>query len=724
GGQMEQTSSPFVVAFVDPDETSAPILRRRGQKLTRLMWLTTAIFAGGVFLAALPAAVMAIEQGAYLQGHQGTIANNPEANPTTLDIAVTFIGVAVGLTAALVSLILAIIIFWRKSDDQMALFVSFYLLLTGLINNGPLELMEFYIPGIAVFTTDVLTTFCATTLVVALLALFPDGRFIPRWIRWLPLASSTMLPLALYGYIRYGQFLTSPLMFLALPVWSVTILLAFYSQVYRYRHVSSTAERQQTKWIIYGFGLALFLSLLSAGPYIEGRNLSPGESLPLWFVLFGVATYLPSLIVIPAALTIAVLRYRLWDIDILINRTLVYGALTVSIVIIYVLVVGSLSALVHSGGGFAVSLLATGIVAVLFQPIRERLQRRVNRMMFGKRDEPYLVLERLSERLDLVVQTEQILPTTVETVAEALKLPYVAITLQKSGESRTAAEFRRSADIPMADDEYYKLPLIYQSETVGQLILAPRGRGENFSQAETQLLETIARQTSIAAYNVRLTDELKQSREQLVTTREEERRRLRRDLHDGLGPVLATISVGMDAISNLAENPQQTREVALEVKAQAQKALEDIRRIAYNLRPPALDELGLVAALKQHIVSINHTNGLQIYFHAPERLPALSAAIELAAYRIVLEAVNNVLRHANAKWCHVLLTSNTYLVLQITDDGCGIANSYVAGIGLHSMRERAAELSGFCSINALSERGGTVVLAQLPLPDNRNDEAN
>lgn len=695
----------------------------RWRRIVRIVWFAVAVVAITTFILALPAAGMAIEQGAYLQGHQGTIANNPDADPTTLDIAVTFIGIAVGLTAALVSVILAFIIFWRKSDDRMALFVSVYLLLSGLVNNGPLELMEFYVPGVAVFTTDVLTTFCATTLVVTLLSLFPDGRFVPRWTRWLPLASTTILPLALLAYIRYGQFLTSPLMVLALPVWSVTILLAFYAQIYRYRHVSSTAERQQTKWIIYGFGLAMFLSLLSAGPYIQGRNLAPGESLPLWFVLFGVFTYLPSLIVIPAVLTIAVLRYRLWDIDILINRTLVYSALTVSIVIIYVLVVGSLSALFHSGGDFAVSLLATGIVAVLFQPMRERLQRRVNRLMFGKRDEPYSVLERLSERLDLVVQTEQILPAIVETVAVALKLPFVAITLQKGGEFRTAAEFRRALDTQMVENEYHKLPLIYQSETVGQLILAPRSRGENFSQAESQLLETIARQTSIAAYNVRLTDQLKQSREQLVTAREEERRRLRRDLHDGLGPVLATISVGMDAICNVAKDPQKTRDVALEVKAQAQKALEDIRRIAYNLRPPALDELGLVAALKQHIVSINHTNGLRIFFYAPENLPLLSAAVELAAYRIALEAINNVLRHANATRCQVRLTCGTNLALEITDDGCGIADSYVAGIGLNSMHERAAELSGHFSINGLSERGGTVVLAQLPLPVNRNDEA-
>ena len=599
----------------------------------------------------------------------------------------------------------------------MAVFVSFYMLFAGIVTTGPLELMEYFVPGIALFTTDVLTTFASTTLAVVLLCLFPDGRFVPRWTRWLPLASVTALPLVLVAYFRHGQLFTSPLGLAVLPIWVITISLAFYAQIYRFRRISSKAERQQTKWIVYGFGLQMFAGVLSAGPYIMERNLSPGETLPLWVVLFGVITYLPTLVVMPIALTIAVLRYRLWDIDILINRTLVYGVLTAIIVGVYVIVVGALSTVFQSGGNLIISLAGTGIAAAAFQPFRERVQRGINRLMFGERDEPYSVLERLAEQLDLVVQTEQVLPTIVETVAQALKLPYVAITLHQGDTFQTAAAYRRSSGENDVRDNAEVLPLVYQSETVGQLILAPRAQGETFSPADRQLLDTIARQTSIAAYNVRLTGELQRSREQLVTTREEERRRLRRDLHDGLGPVLATISVAMDAIHNLADNPDAARDVASEVKAQAQEALEDIRRIAYDLRPPALDEYGLVGALRQHVEAINHINGLDITLHDPGALPTLPAAVEVAAYRIALEAMTNVQRHAHAQTCCILLSADHDLFLEISDDGCGIAGSSPSGVGLHTIRERAAELGGSCQIQS-QPKGGTTISVRLPLSRN------
>jgi hypothetical protein len=259
------------ILFERPLDTKIAVptpLQGRWLRLIRAAWVITASVALLIFLAALLAAIIAIQQGAYLQGHQGTIANNPDANPTDFDILITILGISVGLGSTLVSLMLATIIFWRRSEDRMAVFVSFYLLYIAIANNGPLELMEFYIPGIAVFTTDVLTAFSSTTLSVALLCLFPDGRFVPHWTRWLPLASIMILPVARFAYFRFGQFLTSPLSLIALPVWAITVLLAFCAQVYRYRHVSSPAQRQQTKWIVYGFGLAILLSLLSVGPYI------------------------------------------------------------------------------------------------------------------------------------------------------------------------------------------------------------------------------------------------------------------------------------------------------------------------------------------------------------------------------------------------------------------------------------------------------------------------
>ncbi len=249
-------------------------------------------------------------------------------------------------------------------------------------------------------------------------------------------------------------------------------------------------------------------------------------------------------LLIPLSIAFAILHSRLWDIDIVINRTLVYGALTASVVGIYVLVVGGLGTLLQAQGNLVISLLATGLVAILFQPLRIRLQRAVNRLMYGERDDPYGVLSRLGQRLGATLAPDAVLSVIVETVAQALKLPYVAITLQQEQASPIAASYGKAVE-PLLH-----LPLLYQSEHVGELLLAPRARGETFTPADHRLLNDLARQVGVAAHAVQLTTDLQLSRERLVTTREEERRRLRRDLHDGLGPTLAGFSLKVGAVRN------------------------------------------------------------------------------------------------------------------------------------------------------------------------------
>jgi signal transduction histidine kinase len=211
----------------------------------------------------------------------------------------------------------------------------------------------------------------------------------------------------------------------------------------------------------------------------------------------------------------------------------------------------------------------------------------------------------------------------------------------------------------------------------------------------------------------RLAADVQRSREQLVTTREEERRRLRRDLHDGLGPTLATITVKAEAASDaITAEPAQARQLLQELIGQAQTAIGDIRRLVYNLRPPALDDLGLVAAIRAQALHYDHP-GLHISIEAPQPLPELSAAVEVAAYRIVQEALTNIVHHANAHSCLIRLTCDGALHLSITDDGCGIAASRQAGVGLRSMQERAEEVGGTCVVEALPDRG-TRVRTSLP----------
>ena len=410
--------------------------------------------------------------------------------------------------------------------------------------------------------------------------------------------------------------------------------------------------------------------------------------------------------VLPLTLSIAILRYRLWDIDFVINRTLVYGVLTAVVIGIYVVIVGVLGILFRSSSNPVLSLLATGIVAISFQPLRERLQRGINRLMFGDRDNPYAVLGHLSRRLEAVVTQQAVLPTIVETVAEALKLPYVAIALKQGEQFSLVAEYvRRAASTRRPDVDSVILPLVFQTETVGQLILTPRAPGEPFSQIDQQLLETIARQTGIVAYNIRLTQDLQRSRERLVNMREDERRHLRRGLHNGLGSALASMAFKLDAVYALIErDPQDAQASVAEIKQQIQASLDEVRHIAYDLRPPALDELGLVGALEEQIAVHNQGGQLQISLEAPQIGFQLAAAVEVAAYRIALEAVSNVVLHAEARRCTVRLSLDERLAVEIIDDGRGLASDVLPGRGMSSMSERAAELGGHCRFEIATRR--------------------
>src|SRR5438477_8377414 len=294
---------------------------------------------------------------------------------------------------------------------------------------------------------------------------------------------------------------------------------------------------------------------------------------------------------IPIAAGIAILRYRLYAIDLIINRTLVYGTLTTGVIGLYVVVVGALSTQLQASGNLLVSVIATGLVAVLFQPLREWLQRGVNRLLYGDRDEPYTVLTRLGRRLEETLANAAVLPMIVESVARALKLPYTAIAVERTAGHELAAVYGESSG------QILRLPLIYQAETVGHLLLGHRAPDEPFTSVDRRLLDDLARQVGVAVHASQLTADLQRSRERLVTAREEERRRLRRDLHDGLGPTLARIVLKLDATRSMpAENRNRVDMLLTELRSETQEAIADIRRLVYELRPPALDELGLIGA--------------------------------------------------------------------------------------------------------------------------------
>ena len=361
--------------------------------------------------------------------------------------------------------------------------------------------------------------FLGSASIVVSSYLFPTGSFVPRWDRWLSIGAILYWGLKYFlppsPFNPYKNLIFSTFWFL------VFIGAMVIAQVYRYRRVSNKVQRQQTKWVVFGVSIAiggyivLTLTIAIFFPSI-GQN-------PLATILYHTTSYL-LLLLIPISIAFAILRSRLWDIDIIINRTLVYSILTASVIGLYVLVVGGLSILLQVRGSLIISLLATGLIAVLFQPLRSRLQSAVNHMMYGERDDPYRIISRLGEHMDATLVPDAILPTIVETVAQALRLPYVAIELQEVDQLRMAASYGTPVETSL------RIPLHYQQDTIGQLILASRSPGESFSSVDRRLLDDLARQVGTAAHAVRLSADLQRSRERLVLAQEEERRRLAREL--------------------------------------------------------------------------------------------------------------------------------------------------------------------------------------------------
>jgi signal transduction histidine kinase len=614
------------------------------------------------------------------------------------------------------------------------------------------ESVEVTLPGSDIAHWLNLWIWMPTTLLpfTFLLLLFPDGRLPSP--RWRPVAWAAALGLAVYIvttalHPRPAIEPTPPVNPFGIPgaagtlellsksndvLLPVGILGSLAALVVRFRRARGV-EREQLKWLAYGGASAILgLTVAVLGLYVMSRrtasltdDIVAGELMisGVWIAL--------TVIVICAG--IAILRHRLYDINLIINRTLVYGTLSAGVIGLYVLLVGGLGALFQSSGNLLIGLLATGLAAILFQPLRVRLQRSVNRLMYGERDDPYTVLSRLSQQLKTSLAPNAVLPAVAEAVAQTLKLPYVAIAL-RADDRRWTMNNRTQMNGAQADNqramagelwsivaakgtsvpEPLRLPLTYQGETVGQLLVAPRAPGEAFTPSERQLLEEIAVQAGVAAHAVRLTADLQRSRERLITAREEERRRLRRDLHDGLGPQLASLRLTLAAALELLRYDVDAAERLLqELAIHTQAAIADIRRVVYDLRPPALDDLGLVLALREQAAHYSQA-GLQITIDAPEHLPPLPAAVEVAAYRIVQEALTNVVRHAQARTCAVCVSLGDALDVHIRDDGVGLSPGRRAGVGLTSMRERTAELGGTYQIESLPGEG-TCIHARLPL---------
>jgi len=605
-------------------------------------------------------------------------------------------------------LLTAAALIWRKPTHGAAVCGAFALVALG---TSPLAQAAARV----VPTLELLARIIQLVQLVALLYFFcliPDGHFHPGWLRWVVFAVVPAAALVVFGVVGPVAGLAIGMVIGALIIGTV---------IYRYRSLPASPQHEQVAW-------ALAAIALLAGAQWIGRPISPLPlpATPLDAVPAGSFLMVPLLgmLLVVGALTclaVSLLSDELFRVEVVLNRALVYSLLTLFVVGGYVLVVGYLSRVFQSSGSLWFSLVATGLVAVLFQSIRERVQRFVNQLLYGERDEPYTALARLGQRLEVAFEPSAILPSIVETVARTLNLPYVAIATVEHGELSVKSEWRTPDAVSSTlDASLITIPLIYQNEPLGELRASPRRGETTLAEVDRRLLADLAQQASAAVHGVRLmndlrglTADLQVSRERLVLAREEERRRIRNDLHDGLAPTLSSLQLQLGAVRNLMrQNSDQAETIINDLREDLRNATAEIRQLVNDLRPPMLDELGLVGAIKNFKFQ---GSGVSFEVNAPEPMPKLPAAVEVAVYRIASEAIHNVVKHAQATTCVVSIgISDRRLTLSVTDNGTSLPHQHTVGVGLHSMQERVAALGGTLAVQSC-ESGGTCLVARLPL---------
>lgn len=606
--------------------------------------------------------------------------------------AAAWVGVRALVAAAFVGA--GVLVVLRRPEDPVAARFAAVLVVFGVYWPNTLPA-----PGWPALAAGAVAGFGLVGLVgfLGLLFLFPDGRFTPGWTRWVFAA------IALYVVVAEVTATAGALDLVAVAAW---VGVGSWSQARRYRRVSTPAQRQQVKWVaaaLVAAAAALALVALTP-PLFDGSPAGAVAYNGLQLLALGGVFCL-----VPLAIGRAVLRYRLWDIDPILNRAFVLGGLTLALSAVYAGVVAGVSQAVD--GVPVASFAAAGAVAVLFEPVRRRLQRWANRLTYGERDDPHTAVTALARRLQETTAPHAVLPTLARAVREAVRSPYAAVAgpdgaiLVADGDARATPTARR--------------PLTWRGEPVGTLLLAPRGPGEQFDARDDRLIDDLARQAATAVHAVRLHAEVQASRERLVLAREEERRRLRRDLHDGLGPTLAAQAMRVEAARDLVRTrPDAAAELLDEVLTSCTEAVAEVRRVSRGLRPPALDEVGLAEAVEQAVSGL--ADGARVRIDTGP-LPPLPAAVEVAAYAIVREALTNVARHAAATSVAVrLAAAGSALHVEIRDDGRGLPAAPRAGVGTRSMRERAAELGGRCTVTA-APGGGTLVSAHLPFAADGED---
>ncbi len=434
-------------------------------------------------------------------------------------------------------------------------------------------------------------------------------------------------------------------------------------------------------------------ALLPAGVLVLGGILIEAGGLPYATV--------PGLLAVPIGMGVAILAHHLDDLDLVVNRTLVWLVLTGCLFTAFAGTIALLSTTALAGQPLVVSALGTAVVAVAFDPARRRVQRAVNRLLFGDRDRPLDVLTELGRRTQASADPAELLAELVSAIGVSLRVPYVRMEVHGAGgQLLTVVEEGRPQPGVTA------FPMLAHGQSVGVLGVAPRRLGEQFTPREAALLADIAGQSAIAARSYRVTLELRQARQSLVRSREEERLRIRRDLHDGLGPAIAGARMQVAA----ARQPLMASELLASVQDTLTECSQEVRRLVDGLRPGALDR-GLLPAIEHRASAVGPVPTVVV--EATGDLAELDAAVEVAVFRIVTEALSNAARHSGASRVRIVLDgAERQVEVEVRDDGRGGVRERDGGVGMESMRQRAEELGGRLTVE--SDSAGTSIRFWLP----------
>jgi signal transduction histidine kinase len=423
-----------------------------------------------------------------------------------------------------------------------------------------------------------------------------------------------------------------------------------------------------------------------------------------------------GLVAVPAAVAVGVLRYRLLGVEVVIRRTLQFAVLTLLVVGIYTAATAATSALVAGRTGAGV--VAAAAVALVLLPLRDRLQAWVDRLVYGARRDPLGAVRRVGASVSAT--SADPLPAVVGSVADAVRASFVAITDADGTVLAQAGTDRAGTDRAGTDRGSPRLtyPLTVAGQQVGQLVMCP-ARGESaMPAADARVIATLIAPVAAVVHAVQLTRRLAGAHERTMAAAQQERSRIRRDLHDGLGPSLSGVALGLEAVQTaLPRDTQTAADLTARMRTEIAGAVEDVRRIIDELRPAALEDVGLAQALRERAASLaaRSSSGLIVEFRVDEPMPDLPEQVEIAAFRIAEEAMTNVLRHAHASRCEVRLEVADALVVSVSDDGVGMpGQTRPDGVGLTSMRQRAAELGGCCTVESAIP-SGVIVCARFPL---------